>query len=154
MLFGIFIYPDGEPIDLASFGLLSIAKRIRPEIELCTIAPYGGLTVLSNGLCVLADYGIARAPGLDILVVTGGPGWIDQSRAPETLAFIRTVRQRVGTARLQIEAGNGSLAPLCDLVVKKNRIITVTISVVERPPRCQCRNTAGPDRAQSRTCVS
>ena len=89
MLFGIFIYPGGEPIDLASFGLLSIAKRIRPEIELCTIAPYGGLTVLNNGLCVLADYGIARAPGLDILVVTGGPGWIDQSRAPETLAFIR-----------------------------------------------------------------
>jgi len=89
VLFGIFIYPGGEPIDLASFGLLSIAKRIRPEIELCTIAPYGGLTVLNNGLCVLADYGIARAPGLDILVVTGGPGWIDQSRAPETLAFIR-----------------------------------------------------------------
>jgi transcriptional regulator GlxA family with amidase domain len=89
VLFGIFIYPGGEPIDLATFGLLSIAKRIRPEIELCTIAPYGGLTVLSNGLCVLADYGMARAPGLDILVVTGGPGWIDQSRAPETLAFIR-----------------------------------------------------------------
>jgi transcriptional regulator GlxA family with amidase domain len=89
VLFGIFIYPGVEPIDLATFGVLSIAKRIRPEIELCTIAPYGGLTVLSNGLSVLADYGIARAPRLDILVVTGGPGWIDQSRAPETLAFIR-----------------------------------------------------------------
>jgi len=89
VLIGIFIYPGVEPIDLATFGVLSMAKRIRPEIELRTIAPHGGPTVLSNGLCVLADYGIARAPRLDVLVVTGGPGWIDQSREPETLAFIR-----------------------------------------------------------------
>ena len=89
MLIGIFLYPGVEPIDLATFGVLSMAKRIRPEIELRTIAPHGGPTVLSNGLCVLADYGIARAPRLDVLVVTGGPGWIDQSREPETLAFIR-----------------------------------------------------------------
>jgi transcriptional regulator GlxA family with amidase domain len=89
VLFGIFIYARGEPIDLATFGVLSMAKRIRPEIRICTIAPHGGTIALSNGLSVVTDYSIGTAPPLDILVVTGGPGWIDQSRAPETLSFIR-----------------------------------------------------------------
>ncbi len=89
MLFGIFIYDGVEPIDLATFGVLSMARRVRPEIEICTIAPKSGVTRLANGLRVLADYDIASAPPLDMLVVTGGPGWTAQSRAPETLAFIR-----------------------------------------------------------------
>ena len=45
MKFGIFIYPDVEPIDLATFGVLSMARRIRPEIELCTIAPRAGALI-------------------------------------------------------------------------------------------------------------
>jgi transcriptional regulator GlxA family with amidase domain len=89
VLFGIFIYDGVEPIDLATYGVLSMAKRIRPEIELCTIAPAGGAVALANGLRAIADYGIAEAPALDILVVTGGATWVAQSRAPETLAFIR-----------------------------------------------------------------
>jgi hypothetical protein len=64
------------------------------------------------------------------------------------------LRQRVGTAKLQIEGSTGQLALICDLVVKKNRITTVTLSVLERPLRCQCRNSAGTDRALSRTCIS
>lgn len=108
MLFGIFIYPGVEPIDLATFGVLSMAKRIRPEITICTIAPHGGPTVLSNGLCVLADYGMARAPRLDVLIVTGGPGWVDQSRAPETLAFIR--RQAAAIPVVSVCTGSMILA--------------------------------------------
>ena len=82
------------------------------------------------------------------------PFYLDSERLDPLKKGNAVLRQRVGTTKLQIEAGNGSLAPLCDLVVKKNRITTVTISVVERPPRCQCRNTAGPDHALSRTCIS
>jgi hypothetical protein len=57
--------------------------------------------------------------------------------------------QRVGTTRLATDGAGGQL-PLCDIVVKKNRITTVTISVLERPPRCQCRNGT----SQNRACVS
>lgn len=89
MLFGIFIYDGVEPIDLATIGVLSMARRLRPEIEICTIAPASGVTSLANGLRVVADYDIRSAPALDVLVVTGGPGWTVQSRAPETLDFIR-----------------------------------------------------------------
>ena len=58
----------------------------------------------------------------------------------------------LGTAKLAMEAGAGHLAVLCDVVVKKNRITSVTLSVLERPPRCQCRN--GGRESGPRTCVS
>jgi hypothetical protein len=63
------------------------------------------------------------------------------------------LRQRVGTAKLATPAGGGQMAVLCDIVVRKNRITTVTISLLERPPRCQCRNTAVADRAAVRSCI-
>jgi transcriptional regulator GlxA family with amidase domain len=89
MLFGVLIYEGVEPIDLATFGVLSMARRIRPEIELCTIAPRGGVTLLANGLRVIADYDLATAPPLDVLIVTGGPGWPEQARSPDMLEFLR-----------------------------------------------------------------
>jgi transcriptional regulator GlxA family with amidase domain len=98
MLFGIFIYDGVEPIDLAAYGVLSMARRIRPEIEICTLAPQAGMVRLANGLRVIADYGIAAAPAVDVLIVVGGPGWTAQSEAPETLAFIRREASRVPIA--------------------------------------------------------
>jgi transcriptional regulator GlxA family with amidase domain len=89
MLFGVLIYEGVEPIDLATFGVLSMARRIRPDIELCTIAPRGGVTVLANGLRVIADYDLQTTPQLDVLIVTGGPGWPEQARSPEMLEFLR-----------------------------------------------------------------
>ena len=89
MLFGILIYDGVEPIDLATFGVLSMAKRIRNDIEICTVASRAGLVLLANGLRVVADYDLQTAPQLDVLVVTGGPGWPEQSRSAEVLAFLR-----------------------------------------------------------------
>jgi len=91
MRFGIFIYDGVEPIDLATFGVLSMARRIAPEISICTIAPRAGEVALANGLKVTADYGIDQAPACDIVIVTGGPGWTAQARAPATLDYIRRV---------------------------------------------------------------
>ena len=92
MQFGIFIYDGVEPIDLATFGVLSMARRIAPEIEICTIAPQAGLVALANGLKVIADFGIDDAPSCDLVIVTGGPGWVKQAEAPATLDYIRRVR--------------------------------------------------------------
>src|SRR4051812_38156700 len=91
MLFGILIYDGVEPIDLATFGVLSMARRIAPHIRICTIAPKAGLVRLSNGLDVVAQFGMDNAPVCDIVIVTGGPGWEDQSRSPATLGYIRHV---------------------------------------------------------------
>ena len=75
MLFGIFIYDGVEPIDLATYGVLSMARRIAPEIEICTVAPRAGPVALANGLKVSADFGIADAPPCDLVIVTGGLPW-------------------------------------------------------------------------------
>jgi transcriptional regulator GlxA family with amidase domain len=89
VLFGVFIYDGVEPIDLATFGVLSMARRIQPDIEICTISPRGGVTALANGLRVIADFDLQTAPRLDVLIVTGGASWPEQVRSPETLAFLR-----------------------------------------------------------------
>ena len=89
MRFGVLIYDGVEPIDLATFGVLSMARRIRPDISGCTLAPQAGIVTLANGLRVIADHGLADAPPLDVVIVTGGPGWVEQAKAPATLAFLR-----------------------------------------------------------------
>ena len=91
MRFGIFIYPGVEPIDLATYGVLSMARRIAPEIEICTIAPEAGPVALANGLTVNADFGISDAPSCDLVIVTGGPGWPAQAEATATRDYIRRV---------------------------------------------------------------
>jgi transcriptional regulator GlxA family with amidase domain len=91
MRFGIFIYDGVEPIDLATFGVLSMARRVAPEIEICTIAPHPGPVALASGLKVNADFGVADAPACDLVIVTGGPGWTDQAKAEPTLDYIRRV---------------------------------------------------------------
>lgn len=89
MRFGIFIYDGVEPIDLAAFGVLSMARRIEPRIEIVTIAPAAGPVVLANNLKVVADHGIDDAPPCDVVIVTGGPGWVQQAADRRTLAFLR-----------------------------------------------------------------
>ena len=93
MLFGIFIYDGVEPIDLATYGVLSMARRMAPEIEICTIAPRAGPVALANGLTVSADFGIADAPACDLVIVTGGPGWTAQAESESTLGYIRRVHK-------------------------------------------------------------
>jgi hypothetical protein len=62
--------------------------------------------------------------------------------------------RKVGTTKVQAEGPGGQLTPLCDVVVKKNRITSVAVSIVERPPRCQCANSAPQASAGApRTCV-
>ena len=60
------------------------------------------------------------------------------------------LRQRVGTTKLATDGAGGQVVTLCEVVVKKNRITTVTVSVLERLLRCQCRHAGGGNRI----CVS
>ncbi|WP_338844436.1 DJ-1/PfpI family protein [Massilia sp. W12] len=96
--FGVLIYDEVEPIDLATVGVLSIARRFEPRIQYHTIAPKAGVVNMCNGLQVLAPYGIddfksGKLPKLHALVVTGGPGWRNQVKEPETLAFLRAIHE-------------------------------------------------------------
>ena len=63
------------------------------------------------------------------------------------------LREPIGTIELETDGFAGTLTHLCKIVVAKDRITSVTISVLERPPRCQCLYT-GTDAATAHQCVS
>ena len=89
MRFAVFIYDGVEPVDLATYGVLSMARRIAPEISMFTVAPKAGEVKMANGLRVIADHGFTDCPPSDALIVTGGPGWVTQCESAETLGFMR-----------------------------------------------------------------
>jgi transcriptional regulator GlxA family with amidase domain len=122
MRFGVFIYDGVEPIDLATFGVLSMARRIAPEIEICTIAPRAGPVALANGLKVTADFGIADAPACACVIVTGGPGWPAQAAAEATLDYIRRVH------------GAGRIASVCTggMIVAASGILNGAAATTKR----------------------
>src|SRR4051812_15275097 len=75
--------------------------------------------------------------------VVGPPLYLDAFKVEPSKKGATILTQRVGTTRLATDGAGGQVM-LCEIMVKKNRITTVTVSVLERPPRCQCRS--GPNR--------
>ena len=60
--------------------------------------------------------------------------------------------RKAGSTKLQMESG-GQFTLLCDILVRRNRITTVTLSVGERTPRCHCRTSADQGSRTPRTCI-
>ena len=98
-----------------------------------------------------SDVGYVEIKTVPIAPVTQTALYIDSTKLAPIKQGSAILQERVGTLRLQADGLAGALAPLCDIVVKRNRITTVTISVLERPPRCQCR-FSGSDAVHA--CVS
>jgi hypothetical protein len=97
-----------------------------------------------------ADVGYVEIKTVPLAAVTQMALYLDAGKIAPIKKGTAILRLPIGTLKLQADGGAGSLAPLCEIVVKRNRITTVTVSVLERPPRCQCRNSSGDARA----CVS
>jgi hypothetical protein len=76
------------------------------------------------------------------------PLYLDSVKLEPFRKGAAVLTHRVGTTRLATDGAGGQLV-LCEIIVKKNRLTSVTVSILERPPRCQCRNVG-----TSRTCVS
>jgi transcriptional regulator GlxA family with amidase domain len=88
--FAILVYDEVEPIDVgATYGVLSMARRILPQIEMFLVAAKPGLVRLANGLIVEAQHGYDDCPPSDVLVITGGPGWVAQCKDRQTINFIQ-----------------------------------------------------------------
>jgi hypothetical protein len=97
------------------------------------------------------DVGYVEIKTVPVAPVTQMALYLDTTKLAPIKRGSTILREHVGTRKLQADWIAGALAPLCDIVIKRNRITTVTVSVLERPPRCQCRfNGNDADRA----CVS
>ena len=99
------------------------------------------------------DVGYVEIKTVPAAPVTQAALYLDSTRLAPIRQGGALLRQRVGTLKLQAEVFGGAKAPLCDIEVKKDRITSVTISVLERPPRCVCR-FAGSGGTADRTCAS
>jgi transcriptional regulator GlxA family with amidase domain len=87
---GVLIYDGVEPIDIGgTVGVVSMARRVLPQIESVVIARAAGPVRLAGGLTVQADHGIDAAPDCDVVIVCGGPGWPEAAADAALLGYLR-----------------------------------------------------------------
>src|SRR3974377_2384740 len=90
IVFAILAYDGIEAIDIgATYGVLSMAKRVAPSLRFFVVSKTGGELTMANGVRLVADYCFAGCPAADLLIVLGGPGWQETSSDAEVLAFIQ-----------------------------------------------------------------
>jgi transcriptional regulator GlxA family with amidase domain len=150
-LIGVLIYEGVEPIDIGgTVGVVSMARRVLPNVAATVIARLAGPVRLAGGLTVLADHGIDTAPACDVVIVCGGPGWPDAAADTAVLAYLRGLRRdgvasvctgamilgasgvldgRLATTRRQA-AGAEAVAPL-ELLGRTGQVRTTVAQVVD-----------------------
>jgi transcriptional regulator GlxA family with amidase domain len=94
MHFSLLTYPGVEPIDLATIGVVSMARRIVPELAFELLALSREPVELANGLRVLPTRALDEVDPttLDVVIVPGGPGWRIASQDTRWLDFLRRAR--------------------------------------------------------------
>jgi hypothetical protein len=112
------------------------------------------LAACALGGCESKDgSGFVQIKTVPASIVTPPAFYLDSAKLEPLKKGEAVLSRRTGTTKLQVEGPGGNMFPICDLVVKKNRITTVTVSIVERPPRCQCTHSASQGPQANRTCI-
>ncbi len=122
----------------------------RAAYVLASAAIVGAAIVAWRPSC---DVGYVQLNTVPVTTASQAPLYLDKVRLAPVRNGTALLRQSVGTLTLRGEVFGNNLVPLCQIEVKKDRITTVTVSLLERPPRCVCRLNAGGDTA-NRLCVS
>jgi transcriptional regulator GlxA family with amidase domain len=95
---GILLFDDVEELDaVGPWEVLATWTLRHPEdgYAVCTLAPNGGSVTAAKGLALGADYALADAPALDVLIHPGGVGTRPLLRDPAHLAWVREQRAAV-----------------------------------------------------------
>jgi hypothetical protein len=100
-----------------------------------------------------SDVGYVEIKAVPVVPVAATALYLDSTKLAPIRKGSTVLQQRIGTLKLQADGFAGTLTDLCNIVVRKDRITSVTISVLDRPPRCQCRFNS-PDTSPERACVS
>jgi len=108
-----------------------------------------GMVLALSACSVDNSVGYVEIKTVPITIVT--PLYLDATRLEPIRNGTAVLRQKVGTAKLQVDGDGGVPALLCNVVVQKNRITSVTISVANRQLRCQC---GRPSVGNARTCIA
>jgi hypothetical protein len=99
------------------------------------------------------DIGYVQINTVPVTALTQASLYFDTTKLAPVKNGTALLRQGAGTLMLRTDGYGNNLVSLCSIEVKKDRITTVTVSVLDRPPRCQCRFNSGGDTT-NHVCVS
>lgn len=103
---GTLFFPGFELLD--TFGPLEMFGHCQGMIDLVTVAPTAGPVRSAQGPEVVAQYGLAECPPLDLLLIPGGIGTRD---AVHDEALIDWVRTRSAAAEMVMTVCTGTALP-------------------------------------------
>ena len=78
---------------------------VKPEVEIITVAEKIGPVSSYQGPQTVAEYDYGHCPSMDLILLPGGFGALDELNNPAIMAFLK---ERVPSARLTMSVCTGS----------------------------------------------
>jgi putative intracellular protease/amidase len=100
---GAIFYDGFELLDV--YGPLEMFGSVGPELRIVTIAQKAGAVTSTQGPKTLAQYGFDDCPALDLILLPGGVGTLNELHNEAILEFLR---QRSATAQVTMSVCSGS----------------------------------------------
>jgi transcriptional regulator GlxA family with amidase domain len=100
---GIVLYPQFELLDV--YGPVEMFGNLGPRVKLVMLAQKAGPITSTQGPKVMADYGFEDCPDLDMVLVPGGRGTLNQLGNKKLLEWLR---QRAAKAEIVMSVCSGS----------------------------------------------
>ena len=100
---GAILYEGFELLDL--YGPLEMFGNLKPQIEILTVAEKSGPIASYQGPQTVAQFDFENCPDLDLILLPGGFGTIQELSNPAMLSFLK---KRVPAAKVTMSVCSGS----------------------------------------------
>lgn len=102
-ILGAVLYENFELLDL--YGPLEMFGSIGPELRIVTVAEQAGPVASFQGPRTVAEFGFEDCPALDLILVPGGIGTVQQLQEASLLSFLQ---ERSPSAEITMSVCTGS----------------------------------------------
>jgi len=86
---GIYVFNGAEVVDWAApYGVMAVARRLDPEVEVFLISDSGGPVVATGNLNITPRYGLDHRPSMTAFVIPGGIGTRTEIHNERLLRFV------------------------------------------------------------------
>lgn len=87
---GIYVFHGAEVVDWAApFGVMAVARRLDPEIDVFLVSDAGGRVTATGNLVVAPRYGLDHRPSMTAFVIPGGIGTRTEIHNQRLREFVR-----------------------------------------------------------------
>ena len=100
---GAILYEGFELLDL--YGPLEMFGNLKPQVKIITVAEKAGPVASFQGPQTLAEFEYQNCPPLDLILLPGGFGTIQELENQATLSFLK---ERVPAAKISMSVCSGS----------------------------------------------